>query len=174
MIDTLTKALPAQARQGETEYRRDYRVGSRLKALADAHRGTTVLVVHHTRKLSADDFVDSVSGTNGLAGAADFICVLSRARTESSGVLSVTGRDVPEAEYALTLTDVGRWKIDGDDLAEAAKNAVEVRATAGLGERSAAVVAYVAEHPEGVTPKEVGEALDMSNDDAGQVPRVGC
>ena len=49
----------------------------------------------------------------------------------------MTGRDVAEAEYALTLADVGRWKIDGADLAEAAMNAAEVRTTAGLGDRSA-------------------------------------
>lgn len=171
IIDTLTKALPSQALPGETEYRRDYRVGSRLKALADAHSGTTVLVVHHTRKMSADDFVDTVSGTNGLAGAADFICVLNRARTESKGVLSVTGRDVTEAEYALVLTDVGRWVLDGASLTEAASNASDVRASSGLSDRSSAVVEYVVQHPEGIAPRDVADALEMSNDHAGKYLR---
>jgi hypothetical protein len=65
----------------------------------------TLLVNHHDRKAAADDFVDTVSGTHGLAGAADTVIVLTRSRNETSGLLKVTSRDVPEGEYALMLTD---------------------------------------------------------------------
>ena len=41
-----------------------------LKEIADEY-GVAVLLLHHTRKATADDFLDSVSGTHGLAGAAE-------------------------------------------------------------------------------------------------------
>lgn len=63
-----------------------------------------MVVVHHTRKQIADDFVDSVSGTNGLAGAADAILHLSRGRATHDAVLSITGRDVTEDKKPLRFT----------------------------------------------------------------------
>ena len=47
------------------------------KELADEHH-IAVVVAHHDRKAKADDdWLDAVSGTHGLAGAADTIVVLS-------------------------------------------------------------------------------------------------
>lgn len=65
---------------GETTYERDYRIVGGLKMLADAHPGSSIIVVHHTRKASGSDFVDAVSGTQGIAGAADTILLLQRDR----------------------------------------------------------------------------------------------
>ena len=104
VIDTLGRVMPP-ALQGEGAYQRDYRVGAALKARSDARPGLSVIVLHHDRKAAADDFVDSVSGTHGLAGAADTIMVLARRRQAADAVLKVTGRDVPEDEYALTIKD---------------------------------------------------------------------
>ena len=52
---------------------------------------------HHDRKAGAEDFVDKVSGTNGLAGAADTVVVLTPATPRAAGVIKVTGRDVAKA-----------------------------------------------------------------------------
>ena len=53
-----------------------------------------------------------VSGTNGLAGAADETMVLKRARGQADGALFVTGRDVDEAEYALSFQPAaGAWTL---------------------------------------------------------------
>ena len=41
-----------------------------------------------------------MSGTQGIAGAVDFVLALNRKRHADDAVLSVTGRDVIEAEYA--------------------------------------------------------------------------
>ncbi|MCZ7526558.1 MAG: hypothetical protein M5U14_09385 [Acidimicrobiia bacterium] len=95
----------APALNGETTYQRDYRIGAALKALTDDHPGTTVIVNHHDRKASSDDFVDAVSGTHGLAGSADTVVILGRGRHDSTGLVQVTGRDVPEAEYAVTFVE---------------------------------------------------------------------
>ncbi len=113
VLDTLGRIMPLPL-QGETTYQRDYRVAVALKRIADERPGLTIVVIHHTRKAFADDFIDSISGTHGLAGAADTIIMLSRSRGKGEGILRVTGRDVIEADYAVTFSD-GAWSLDGDD-----------------------------------------------------------
>jgi hypothetical protein len=158
ILDTLGKVMPP-ARAGESAYQRDYRIGSTLKRVVNEHAGAALIVNHHDRKASAEDFIDGVSGTHGLAGAADTTIVLQRARHETAGLVKVTGRDVPEGEYGVTLVGGIAWQLDGTDLADSARRASEVRAVAGLGEQSAQVLAYVNAHPEAVSPKDVSDAL---------------
>jgi hypothetical protein len=160
ILDTLGKVMPPTL-PGESAYQRDYRVGSALKQLADTRPGMTMLTSHHDRKADSGDFVDQVSGTNGLAGAADTIIVIARDRHESAGLLKVTGRDIPEGEYAVCFTHGATWALDGDTLAEAAQRARDARATAGLGDRAGEVIKYVGQHPDGVTPAQVAQALGL-------------
>ncbi len=68
IVDTLGKCLPP-ALPGESAYGRDYRVGGALKRLVDSFPGAALMALHHDRKAASEDFVDSVSGTHGLAGA---------------------------------------------------------------------------------------------------------
>jgi hypothetical protein len=142
--------------QGETTYQRDYRVAVALKRIADDHPGLTVVVIHHSRKAFSDDFVDLISGTHGLAGAADTIIMLSRSRGRGEGTLRITGRDVIEADYAVTFRD-GAWSLDGADLKEARANVRHRAERASLGDRSAEIIAFVREHPDGVPNKQVRE-----------------
>lgn len=165
ILDTLGKVMPP-AQPGETDYARDYRIGSSLKDIADANPGSAVIVVHHTRKAASDDFLDAVSGTQGLAGSADSILVLRRQRASSSGTLSVTSRDAMEGEYAVDLQDA-RWQLVGDGLRAAADALKEHRATARLSERSVEVVRLVNQHPAGLRAKDIAEALGMDAKDAG-------
>jgi hypothetical protein len=181
VLDTLGKVSPP-ALPGESAYARDYRIGGALKALTDAHVGAALVVVHHTRKAGSDDWMDSTSGTNGLNGAADFTLSLSRTRNESGGVLRVTGRDVPEGEYAVTVSD-GAWALDGSSLADAARAAQQAKAVEGLGDTSAQVIAHVADRVAGTRAREVAEALGISEkvagtylgraSDAGRIARLG-
>jgi hypothetical protein len=154
ILDTLGKVMPA-AKLGESPYGRDYRVGTTLKRIADQHPGMTLLVNHHDRKAAAEDFVDSVSGTHGLAGAADTVIVLTRSRHETGGLLKVTGRDVAEGEYALRFVDGSTWDLDGENLEEAAARAREMRLRSGVGDRSAEIIAYVTANPPYVEANEV-------------------
>lgn len=166
ILDTLGKVMPP-ALQGESAYQRDYRIGSALHAVCDDHPGMALVVNHHDRKANADDFVEMVSGTNGLAGAADTILVICRDRNESAGLLKVTGRDVPEDEYAVELQDGYHWRLDGADLGAAAERAQKVRATtkatANVGDRLIDVVLYVHAHPEGVRAGDVAKALQLDD-----------
>lgn len=170
ILDTLGKVMPP-ALQGESAYQRDYRIGNALLLLCDRHSGMSLLVNHHDRKAGSDDFVETVSGTNGLAGAVDTILVLCRDRHETAGLLKVTGRDVPEGEYALTFRDGYCWQLDGTDLGDAAKRAQKVRATtratAAVGERMIDVVLLAYANPDGVRRGDVAKALEVEEDTAG-------
>ena len=157
MLDTLGKVLPSAA-PGQSAYERDYAIGSVLKGIADDHPGSAFLIVHHTRKMASSDFMDATSGTNGLNGSADYTVVLERVRGEDSARIKVTGRDVTEGEYAARMPG-GAWLLDGDDLTQAAETARTERATDGLGDDSAQVVAFIGEHPEGVTPAQVAARM---------------
>jgi hypothetical protein len=167
IVDTLGKVaagvLPAYG--GEGAYARDYRIGSALKQTVDEHPGAALGVNHHERKAASEDFVGSVSGTNGLTGAADTVIRLTRKRTESAGLIEVTGRDVEEAAYALLFTG-GRWTLDGADMGEAGARAETRRATAGTGDRMADVIAYVTQHPETVDAAAVSENVGIDRDQA--------
>jgi AAA domain len=173
VLDTLGKAMPP-ALPNETTYARDYRVTGALKAVVGRVPGASLIAVHHTRKLDATDFLDAVSGTQGVAGAADTVLVLSRNREESNAILRVTSRDAREGSYALEIDDSGRWNLSGTTLEEAGEAARSEATTAGLGTRMAELVAYVNEHPGGVRASEVAAALHMSSDDAGKYLRRAC
>lgn len=150
VVDTLGKVMPP-ATQGESAYQRDYRVGSSLKRLTEGTPGMALVVAHHDRKATADDFVDAVSGTHGLAGAADTIAVLDRKRQSSEGLLKVTGRDVPENIYGLRTREAMLWSLDGDDLADAADAVQRRQESAALSDRSADIIEYIRRHPDGVS-----------------------
>ena len=141
IVDTLGRVKPARP-AGADPYAHDYAVGAGLKSAIDAASGSTLLVVHHSRKAESADFVDAVSGTAGLAGAADFVLVLSRKRHSDQAVLSVTGRDISEAEYALKSHD-GLWQLDGDHLRDAAQMVQTRQEQSKLGDRALEVLALV-------------------------------
>lgn len=157
VVDTLGKVMPP-ATPGESAYQRDYRVGGALKRIADARPGLALVVLHHDRKAGSEDFVDSVSGTHGLAGSADTIIVLARQRQSTEGLLKVTGRDVPEGQYALQLADGVSWQLDGINLAAAAARAQQREDSGGLSATSTSVVDFVrAAGPGGITAAAVVE-----------------
>ncbi|MEO3757071.1 AAA family ATPase [Mycobacterium sp. B14F4] len=168
VLDTLGRAKPPRP-AGADVYQNEYDFGVSLKSLADAVPGSTVLAVHHTNKSRTEDFVDAVSGSNAVAGAADFVLVLERPRQEPTGILHVTGRDVPEAEYAMTSVD-GAWQLDGTDLSAAADTAVKRHVQEREnrhGDRTLWVLRYV--QKEGtVTNAQVQQALNLSRHDTGQ------
>ena len=87
IIDTLQKVRTT----ADVSYGCDYNDLSLLKSFADQHR-LTVLVIHHLRKMKDDDLLNRISGTTGIAGAADGTLVLIRSkRSESGAALHCTG-----------------------------------------------------------------------------------
>lgn len=113
VVDVFAKVRP-QVSDRADRYAADYHSMEPLKEIADDF-GIAVFVLHHTRKAASEDYVDAVSGTQGLAGAADAILVLRRARGQADAELHVTGRDVEEKSYALRFDPlVGSWTLLGD------------------------------------------------------------
>lgn len=110
VVDVLQRVRPPQLR-GEATYGADYRALQPFADLAGQHN-VCVLVVHHTRKATGEDFVDEVSGTFGLSGAADAILVARRSRQSGAAIVKVTGRDVEERELALDFSPAtGAWVL---------------------------------------------------------------
>ena len=157
VLDTLGRIMPLPL-QGETTYQRDYRVAVALKRIADEHPGLTIIVIHHTRKAFADDFIDSISGTHGLAGAADTIITLTRGRGKGEGILRVTGRDVHRGRLRrhLPRRRLGaRRRHASPRPAPTSRRRAE---TGALSERSAEIIEFVRQRPAGAKAKQVTEA----------------
>ena len=99
IIDTLKRVREVGG--ADYSYASDYDVVAKLKALADSCN-IAMLIVHHTRKQQAGDKFDTISGTNGLLGAADGAFVLSKEkRTSNNATLDITGRDQPDQRIQL-------------------------------------------------------------------------
>ena len=99
---------------GKQSYEADYEAIAGLQKIA-SDTGIAILVIHHTRKNEADDPVDAVSGTLGLAGAADAILVIDR---KSDGGVRLYGRsrDVDEIDKAMEFNrETCRWTILGEN-----------------------------------------------------------
>jgi DNA-binding Lrp family transcriptional regulator len=149
VIDVFTKVRGTAPAGLNSAYEADYAAVTRVKRLADTY-AVPIVLVHHVRKAAAEDFLATVSGTNGLAGAADAVLVLERARAQADGILHVTGRDVDETDYAMSFDpSVGAWSLlDGP-------------ADEHLMQDTRALISrYVREYP-GNKPAQIAEALQL-------------
>ena len=111
IIDTLQKVREVG---GENySYANDYQIITKLKGFTDRHN-ICMLVVHHTRKQTADDKFDMISGTNGLLGAADGAFILSKdKRTNNNATLEESGRDQQDQRvYLKKNTETLVWELD--------------------------------------------------------------
>ncbi|WP_326745108.1 AAA family ATPase [Streptomyces sp. NBC_00121] len=152
VIDVFAK-MRGQAPQGVSAYDADYVSVGYAKRLAD-HYGIAVVLVHHVRKMASEDFLTEVSGTNGIAGAADATLVLKRARGQADGILHVTGRDVNEAEYALQFQEAsGAWHLLDGPASDHT-----------IGDTRAAILRHVRANP-GAKPKDIADALPQVDTD---------
>ncbi len=93
----------------DATYSRDYAGMANYKSIIPA--GCSLLFVHHTKKADEGDFLQALSGTNGLAGAADTIIVLKRDRLSKDATLSITSREMEEAEHHLNFNEKAVWTI---------------------------------------------------------------
>lgn len=106
VLDTLQKVRCMSG--GSVSYSSDYEDAGTLKALADRNN-ICLLVIHHLRKMADEDPFNRLSGTNGLAGAADGTLILMRnKRQDGTATLYATGRDIEDVEEELEFADC-RW-----------------------------------------------------------------
>ncbi len=169
-VDVLARVRPRTSVRAD-RYDADYHSVVTLKQIADDY-SVAVVVVHHTRKGASEDWIDGVSGTLGLVGAADSTVILSRSRGAAGAVLKVTGRDIEEAEHALTFdAGTGSWRLlDGP------------ASDYDLSEQRRQILAVVRD-AEGIGPKLIAEKTGLDYDlvrqtvrrmvDAGQLDTDG-
>jgi hypothetical protein len=114
IIDILASVRAPKKRE-QTQYDADYEAVLELRKLAN-ERGLAIIVVHHQRKMEADDPFDTISGTLGLTGVPDSVLVLKYDRGGSGTVvLHGRGRDLMEIEKAVAFNkDTCVWTITGD------------------------------------------------------------
>jgi hypothetical protein len=171
VIDVFAKIRGASG-PNTPQYEADYQAVTRAKEIADDY-GIAIILVHHVRKASSEDFLTEVSGTNGIAGAADAVLVLKRSRGEADGALHVTGRDVDESEYALNFDPaLGLWTaLPGPAIDHL------------VSETRAKILAFLREHPGEHGPRAIADGTGLAYelvkktcarmDDDGQITRAG-
>jgi hypothetical protein len=152
VVDTLEKFRPL-AKTNAAAYSTDYLAIAGLHKFAHS-RGIAIVVIHHVRKMEADDPFDMVSGTNGLTGAADTLLVLKR--HAGNVTLHARGRDIEEKETACQFDKrTCRWTLLGD--------AGEVFSS---GERATIISVLRTAGPEGMTIAELMAATERNDRNA--------
>ncbi len=121
-IDTLGKVKPPGSGKGRNAYDVDVEMFTRLHGMfKDTQVG--LLIVHHAKKGSEDDFLSKVSGTYGITGSADTTILIERKREDQFGQIHVTGRDVADASIParfdgllwLDAPDVSSLRFEGNE-----------------------------------------------------------
>ena len=168
LLDTLAGVRPMRS-GSDTIYEGDYKALSDIHRLAN-DRGIGVVALHHTRKMEADDPVDTISGSLGIAGAADTCLIL--ARSNKGTTLYVRGRDIEEGERAMSFgSETCRWTLLGD-AAEIQRSDTRRSILAALGKAtdllSPGEIAAIAEIPRNTVDKTLarmtadGEVVQVS------------
>ncbi len=111
IIDTLQMFRKQLSGKGSM-YSEDYETVSNIKSIADNHH-VAVVLLHHLKKGMEGDWLSEISGSQGIAGAADTIFSLKRERNSVMGTLRRTGRDVEEKDFIMKLDGFG-WVLQGD------------------------------------------------------------
>lgn len=127
IIDTLQKVREVGGEK--YSYASDYDTLAQLKKLSD-EKNVCILLIHHTRKQMAEDSFDTISGTNGLLGAADGAFIMQKEkRTENKAVLDIVGRDQQDQRLYLSFErercvwefvkqETELWKEEPDPILE--------------------------------------------------------
>ena len=153
ILDTLAGVRPIRTREGYTE---DYESVAALHRMAKDRSGLGILALHHTRKMEAEDPIDTISGTLGLPGCVDTALVV--ARTSKGTTLYVRGRDIEESEHAIIFDKHScRWSILG--------NASDVQRSQERGR----ILEVLGESPKALSPQEIAQRTGMPQNNVHQL-----
>jgi len=156
VVDVLEKIRQTRNLRGNP-YSDDYDAIGILKRLADKY-GIAILILHHTRKADAADWIEKISGTMGHLGAADTILLLDRKRGQNEAILKITSRDADSPNLSIEFCpDNGHWKLLGEadewDTTPERREIIEV----------------MREKDRPMMLKEIAEALDKSVSNVAQL-----
>lgn len=157
ILDTWVHIKPATTGRASA-YDEDAAGVKPLHNITRDYPGVAVMVIHHVRKMDAEDVFDTISGTNGLTGIADTLMVL--ARHGEAAKLCTRGRDIDGYEKAMNRDRVtGGWIMAGD-----------ARELAKTNERQA-MLDEMKEIGEPVTPTVLAGALGKKRDNINHLLR---
>ena len=167
IVDTYSLILPPRQRQS---YLSDYADSALFTKIA-SELNIALLAIYHTRKCDADDALDAVSGTTGIAGGFDSVLVLRRAPEGGGFILEGRGRDIMPLEVGLDFdADTGKWSVLGD------------ASTAFVSDERKAILDTLGDLGK-AGPKEIAERINVPYDsvrkilgkmvDQGQVKKTG-
>ena len=121
VVDTLERIRDTE--MDGNIYSCDYRDMMILREITDAHN-LTLLLIHHTRKLSNKDPLNTLSGSMGLVGATDGVFVLEK----ETRVGNIANRDTEGFCFKLELDpETCKWRFLGnaDDVQSQAESESE-------------------------------------------------
>jgi hypothetical protein len=155
IVDTLAQFRPNNPGKTQGGYQDDYAAVAPLQKLAGKYN-IAIIVVHHDRKMEAEDVFDTISGTLGLTGAVDSMLVMKR--QAGNVTLYARGRDIEEAEKAIQFSkDTCRWTIMGE--------AAEVRRSDERG----SILTVLIEATEPMKPGDLSIACGMPRNNIDQL-----
>ena len=114
VVDTIKRFTKKKGKG--TAYDEDYDSVQPLQDLAIKRR-LPIVGVCHTRKATADDALDTVSGTFGLTGGCDNILILQKEGEVKDGKefrLNIISRDMESRELAVKFGNNCMWTLLGD------------------------------------------------------------
>jgi DNA-binding transcriptional ArsR family regulator len=99
--------------RGISSYKASYDQMAEIKAVADKH-ALAIIVVHHARKVKAEDPFDCILGSTGFSAAPDTLVVLTRDRGQNDASLTICGREVKDNVLALQFQPRNlSWRLLG-------------------------------------------------------------
>lgn len=106
MIDTLGRFRSLAANRGNA-YMLDLAALEPLQGLAISQHVPIIAAHHDNKRLDAEDWVYSISGTQAIAGTADTLWGLARRVSSDVAMLRTYGRDTDESNLILRLKEGG-------------------------------------------------------------------
>ncbi len=115
IVDILERVRAHANIQKTTQYTADYAALVALQALSTEAQLSIVVSLHQRKQSAEEYFIDTISGTLGLGGAADTILVL--AKDALGKFIYGRGRDLEEFSISVKQDDHCRWLNLGRKLA---------------------------------------------------------
>jgi len=119
ILERVRQLVASKDKDKRSAYSADYEALITLHELA-TEAMISILVLHHQRKLGADDLIDTLSGTLGLGGAVDSVRILGKEhlkgrkdRESDNKFLWGRGRDLEEFSISVKQNEKGRWDVLG-------------------------------------------------------------
>jgi hypothetical protein len=150
VIDTLAK-VRGRTDASKSIYQQEYDLLAPVADLAHKHR-IAIVVVHHTRKMSSDDVLETVSGSNGITAPVDAVLILQRGRGACEAVLHVISKDLDEDQALAFRYDpmIATYTLLGD--AESVLRSKERNEVLDL----------LKKESDGLYPRQLAERLGLS------------